>query len=808
MQEHAQAVIIGGGVGGCSIAYHLTRMGWKYVVVVERHELTSGSTFHSAGLVGQLRTSSSLTKMMRYSTDLYRRLKDETGIDPGWREVGSLRIASSDERLEELKRTVGYSKAFGMPLEMLSPKECYELFPLMSLDGVKGGAYLKTDGYIDPTGLTNALAAGAKSRGAKFLAGTRVESITVVNNQAKEVVTDKGAIKTEVVVDAAGMWGGDIARMVGINLPIIPMAHLYLITKPIAGQPHTLPTMRDPDLLVYWREEVGGLLTGGYERHPAPWSLDGIPGDFNFKLLEPDWDRFTPLMENSIKRVPVLETAEIVQLINGPEGFTPDAEFLLGPTAVRGFWVACAFCAHGLAGAGGVGKVMAEWIIDGHPEWDMWRLDVRRFGSQYGSQQYTLARTIETYAQYYDIHYPAEERQTARPLRLSPAYHRLKELGAVFGEKGGWERPNYFAVYEKDARHGHEPKGWGRHNWSPAVGVEHLAARERAGLFDETSFSKIEVLGPGACAFLQRLCANDVDRPVGAVVYTQMLNPRGGIECDFTVTRLADDRYMIVTGTAFGTHDVTWLRLNAPTDGSVYINDVTSSRACFGLWGPRARDILRKVTRDDVSNAAFPYLTAKPITIGNIPALALRVTYVGELGWEFYAPMEYGQPLWDTLWQAGAEFGMVAAGYKAIESMRLEKGYRYWSADITPDYTPFEAGLAFAVALNKPADFIGKKALVEAQVKGLSQKLCCMTLADPATVTLGSEPIRSNGKVVGWVTSGGFGYSVGRSIAYGYLPIELAKPETKLTIECFGVEIDAKVEKEPLYDPKGEKIRA
>lgn len=807
MHSHARAVIIGGGVGGCSIAYHLTLMGWKDVVVVERHEITSGSTFHSAGLVGQLRTSSSLTKMMRYSTDLYRRLKDETDVDPGWREVGSLRIASSAERMEELKRIVGYSKAFGMPLEMLSPKECHGLFPLMSLDSVQGGVYLPTDGYIDPTGLTNALMAGARSRGATFLTDTRVTGITITNNQITEVITDKGAIKTDVVVNAAGLWGNDIARMVGLILPIIPMAHLYLITRPIAGQPHTMPTMRDPDNLVYYREEVGGLIAGGYEREPKPWGLDGVPQDWNFKLLEPDWDRFTPLIENAIKRVPALETAEIVQLLNGPEGFTPDSEFLLGPTSVRGFWAACAFCAHGLAGAGGIGKVMAEWIVHGHPEWDMWRLDVRRYGSQYNSQQYTLDRTVETYAQYYDIHYPAEERGSARPLRLSPAYHRLAESGAVFGEKGGWERPNWFGPNERDAKHTHRPTGWGQHNWSPAIGMEHIATRERAGLFDETSFSKIEVLGSGACDFLQRLCANDVDRPVGAVIYTQMLNPRGGIECDFTVTRLAGDRFMIVTGTAFGTHDITWLRLNAPTDGSVYINDITSSRTCFGLWGPRARDILQKVTRDDVSNAAFPYMRAKHITVGDSPALALRVTYVGELGWEFYAPTEYGQQLWDTLWEAGREFGLAAAGYKAIDSLRLEKGYRYWSADITPDYTPFEAGLGFAVALNKSVDFIGKQALIEAKAKGPTQKLCCLTLADPDTVAFGSEPIRADGQVVGWVTSGGYGYSVGKSIAYGYLPIELARPGTKLTVECFGVELEAVVEREPLWDAKGERVR-
>ena len=808
--KHAQAVIIGGGVGGASIAYHLTLMGWKDVAVVERHSLTSGSTFHSAGLVGQLRTSSSLTKMMRYSTDLYRNLKKLTGVDPAWDEVGSLRIASSDARMEELKRIVGYSKAFGMPLDILSPKECLDLFPLMDLKDVKVGVYLPTDGQIDPTGLTNALAAGAKSRGAAILSDTRVTGITISNNQVTEVVTDKGAIKTDVVINASGLWGNDIANMVGITLPIIPMAHLYLITKPIKDQPQSMPTMRDPDNLVYFRGAASGMIAGGYEHQPKPWGLNGVPQDWNFKLLEPDWERFTPLMENIIKRVPALETAEITQLLNGPEGFTPDSEYLLGPTAVRGFWVACAFCAHGIAGAGGIGKVMAEWIIDGHPEWDMWKLDARRFGNQYGSQAFTLARTVETYGQYYDIHMPTEERQSARPLRLSPAYHRLQDLGAVFGEKGGWERPNWFTPNEKDSRAASVPdlKGWARANWSSAIAAEHRATRESAGLFDETSFSKIEVQGPGALDFLQRLCDNDIDKSVGSVVYTQMLNARGGIECDFTVSRLAPDRFMIVTGTAFGTHDMTHLRRYMPMDGTVYINDITSARTAYGLWGPKARDILQSITRDDVSNETFPYMTAKQITIGNIPALALRVTYVGELGWEFYAPSEYGEQLWDTLWEAGKPFGVLAAGYKAIDSLRLEKGYRYWSGDITPDYTPYEAGLGFAVALNKNADFMGKKALEKIKAEGVKQKLCCLTLDDPNTITFGNEPIRDQDKVVGWVTSGGYGYTVNKSIAYAYLPIELAAPGTRLSVECFGIQIPVTVEKEPLYGPKGEKIKS
>ncbi|MBE7475091.1 MAG: hypothetical protein DPW09_05635 [Anaerolineae bacterium] len=804
--SHAQVVIIGGGVGGCSIAYHLTLLGWKNVVVLERNDLTSGSTFHSAGLVGQLRTSSNLTKMIRYSTDLYRRLHVETGRDPGWREVGSLRLASSPERLEELKRLVAVSRSFGLPLELITPQEAQDLFPLMTLDDVHGAVYLPTDGFIDPTGLTMALAAGARERGAQFLTHTRVQNITLKKGRVSEVVTDKGSIQTEIVVNAAGQWAGEIGRMVGLNLPVIPMAHLYLITKPIEGVRHDFPTMRDPDLLVYFREEVGGLIMGGYERQPAPWALDGIPADFNNKLLEPDWDRFTPLMENAIRRVPALENAEIVTLLNGPEGFTPDGEYLLGPTTVKGFWVAAAFCAHGLAGAGGIGKAMAEWIVDGHPEWDLWRLDVRRFGANYASQAYTLARTVETYAKYYDIHYPNEERQSARPLRLSPAYHRLKELGAVFGEKTGWERPNWFASYEQQAAHAHEPRGWARHHWSPAIGVEHLGTRERAGLFDETSFSKIELRGPGALTLLQRLCANDIDQPVGRVIYTQMLNPRGGIECDFTVTRLETNRFMIVTGTAFGQHDLSWIRLNMPEDGSVLVDDVTSTRACFGLWGPRARAILQKVTKSDVSNAAFPYLTAQALTIGDVPALALRVTYVGELGWEIYCGMEYGQRLWDTLWAAGQPEGLVAGGYRAIDTLRLEKGYRYWSADIGPDYTPYEAGLGFAVKLNK-GDFIGREALVKQKAAGLRRKLCCLTLADPVAIPIGNEPVRIGNQVVSWVTSGGYGYSVGKSIAYSYLPIEYAAVGTGLNVEILGERIEAVVASEPLWDPKGERIR-
>lgn len=809
LPSHAQVVIIGGGVGGCSIAYHLTKMGWKDVVILERHELTAGSTWHSAGLVGQLRSDANLTRMMYYSTELYRSLKEETGVDTGWREVGGVRLASSPERMQDIRRLVGMARSFGMPMELLTPEEAYDLFPAMSLDGVMGAAYTPSDGVIDPTGLTNALATGAKNRGARIFQETSVEKIELKNGRVTAVVTDKGRIETEVVVNAAGQWGGEVGRMVGLTLPVVPMAHLYIITKPIQGIGHEFPTLRDPDLLVYWREEVGGLVTGGYERDPAPFGLKGIPKDFKYQLLPPDWDRFGPLMENSIKRVPVVETAEIIQLLNGPEGFTPDGEFLLGPTAVKGFWVACAFCAHGLAGAGGIGKVMAEWIVDGHPEWDVWRLDVRRFGSNYNSQDYIVARTIETYSQYYDIHFPGEERMSGRNLRLSPTYYRLRDLGASFGEKTGWERPNWFKPYEAKARHGHEPVGWAHHNWSRAIGYEHQMTRSNAGLFDETSFNKFEVRGPGALAFLNYVCANDIDQPVGTVVYTQCLNPRGGIECDFTVTRLAEDRFFIITGTAFGEHDRSWLRLKMPEDGSVSIEDVSSFYACIGMWGPQARKILQKVTRDDVSNAGFPYMTARRITIGDVPALASRVTYVGELGWEFNCPMEYGLRLWDTLWEAGEPEGMVAAGYKAIDSLRLEKGYRYWSGEITPDYTPFEAGLGFAVKLDK-GDFIGRPALLKQKETGIRQKLICATLADSRVIALGKEPVRPLGReeIIGWVASGGYGYTVNKSIVYAYLPVEYARTGNELEIELFGERVCAVIESSPLYDPKGERIKA
>ncbi len=680
-------MVIGGGVGGASILYWLTKLGWDDVLLVERADLTSGSTFHSAGLVGQLRGSLSLTRMMMDSVDLYRTLADEVGLETGWHEVGSLRLASSQERMEELARQAGWAKTFGLPLELVSAEEAQRRFPPMSTEGVLGAAYLPTDGYIDPSQLTFALAEGARRGGAEIATHTRVTAIGVERGRVTGVETDKGSVEADVVVNAGGMFAGEIGRLAGVNVPVIPMAHEYLITKP-SGVPLDVPTMRDPSLLVYFRGESGGLVMGGYERNPAPWGLDGIAPDFNGQLLEEDWERFEELMTNAIVRVPELEEAEVVKLVNGPEAFTPDGEFILGESDVRGFWVAAGFCAHGLAGAGGMGKLVAEWIVEGLPSLDVWEMDSRRFGAAYRSQAYTLARTVEVYSTYYDVKYPGHEREAGRPLRVSPAYERLQELGAAFGEKSGWERANWF---EPNAAHGDEslrPRGWAGRLWSPAIGAEHRACREAVALFDETSFAKLDVVGPGAAAFLESLCANRVARDVGAVTYTQMLNPRGGIECDFTVTRLADERFRIVTGTAFGQHDAAWIRAHAPDDGSVLVEDVTSRYACLGVWGPAARELLQPLTDDDLGNEAFPYMRARELSVGPVPCLAVRVTYVGELGWELYCPTEFGRRLWDTLWEAGREHGLVAGGYKAIDSLRLEKGYRVWGADITPDESP------------------------------------------------------------------------------------------------------------------------
>ncbi len=810
MRERARAVVIGGGVGGCSVLYHLAKLGWTDSVLVEQYQLTHGSTWHSAGLVGQLRSSVSLTRMMMYSVGLYGELERETGKDPGWHQLGGLRLASSPARLEEIQRQNAWARTFGLPMEIISAAEAQEKFPLMSTDGVLAAAYLPYDGYLDPSQLTFALADAARRLGAEIETRTQVLAIEQRDGRVCAVVTDKGRIECEVVVNAAGMYAPEVGRLVGVDIPIIPFGHQYVVTEPTDPALPPLPTLRDPDNLVYFRTEVGGLVMGGYERNPASWALDGIPAGFEAQLLSEDWDRMEELMTNAIHRVPTLETLPIKKFFNGPEAFTPDAEFILGESEVPGFWVAAGFCAHGLAGAGGIGKTMAEWIIDGQPEWEVWALDIRRFGATYASQRYTLERTYEALSKYYDIKYPGEERKAGRPLRVSPAYPRHAALGAAFGEKSGWERVNW---YESNAGGGDEslrPRGWAGENWSPAIAAEAAATRTAAGLFDETSFAKIEVVGPGALDLLQRLCANDVSRPVGRVTYTQMLNHHGGIECDLSVIRTAEDRFLLITGTAFGTHDRRWIERHAPRDGSVHVTDVTASRACFGLWGPRARDILQGLTKTSLAHADFPYMSARQIAVGDVPCLAVRVTYVGELGWELYCPSEYGIRLWDDLYDAGQVHGLVPCGYRAIDALRLEKGYRAWATDITPDTSPDEAGLGFAVKPDKGTDFIGRTAVVASRAAGEpATRLVCLVLDEPRAIALGSEPVRrTDGEVLGRVTTGGYGFAVAASIAWAWVPAEAAEPGTRLEVDIFGDWVGAEVRAEPLYDPAGERIRS
>jgi sarcosine dehydrogenase len=804
--SQARIVIIGGGIIGCSIAYHLTAMGETDVVLLEQHQLTDGATWHAAGLVGQLRSSRNTTRMLEHSVELYGRLEAETGQAVDWHQVGSLRLACSPERVMELKRLTTMAKSFGLPMEIISAQRAQELFPLMTTDGVIAAAFLPTDGYIDPASVTQAIAKGARMRNARIYEHTKVTSITVQGRRASMVHTDQGDIACEMVVNAAGMWGMEIGRMAGVRIPAVAVEHQYVLTGPIPdftpAELRQMPTMRDPDLLVYYKPDGPGLLIGGYEPDTLPFGLDGIPASFQRQLLDPSFDRFEQLATLAAQRTPVIEQAGIRTMINGPIPYSADADFVMGKVPeLDNYFVATGFL-YGIAAGGGAGKMMAEWILEGRPSLDLWPLDVRRFAFHHTTHHFMGSRMVELYAHHYKLAAPGTEHITSRGVKRSPLHDTLAAQGAVFGSRGGWERPNWFAPKGVEAI---DRPSFTEPNWFPHVAEEHRAVRERVGLIDQTSFAKFEITGPGALDAVQWLSVADMDKPAGTITYTQLCNSLGGIECDLTMTRLGEQHWYVVTGSAFGAHDMGWIRSNSPDDGSIQVRDLTSANAVINLCGPMARDVLQAVSEDDVSNDALRYATARDITIGAAPVLAMRIGYVGELGWELHVPTSYAAHVYGLLHDAGREYGIVNVGYRAIDTLRMEKGYLYWSTDITPDTSPWEAGLSWRVNMGK-GDFCGRKALDAQQSDGVPRKLCTFTLEQMAYPVSG-EAIIADGAVVGFTTSANFGHTIGKPIANGYLPIELAE-RADFVIEVYGEPIPAIRHDGALYDPKNVRLKS
>ncbi len=811
LPKTAKAVVIGGGIIGCSTAYHLGKLGWTDTVLLERKKLTSGTTFHAAGLVGQLRTSANITQLLGYSVDLYKRLEAETGLGTGWKMNGGLRLACNEERWTEVKRQATTAQSFGLDMQLLTPQEAFDLWPLMTIDDLIGAAYLPTDGQANPSDITQALAKGARMAGVSIFEDTEVIDLEIDKGKIRAVITEHGRIECERVVVCAGQWTRAFAARFGVNVPLVSVEHQYIITESF-GVPSNLPTLRDPDRLTYYKEEVGGIVMGGYEPNPIAWAKSGIPEGFHYTLLDSNFDHFEQIMEQALGRVPDLENVGVKQLLNGPESFTPDGNFILGEAPeLRNFFVGAGFNAFGIASAGGAGMALAEWVSKGEPPYDLWPVDIRRFGRPHFDTDWVRTRTLEAYGKHYTLAFPFEEYSSGRPCRKSPLYDRLKAQGACFGEKLGWERPNWFA----DLFANEEPKdvySYERQNWFEAVGREHRAVREAAVIFDQTSFAKFTLKGRDAEAALSWIAANDVSKPVGSLVYTQMLNDKGGIECDVTCARIAEDEYYIVTGTGFATHDFDWIARNIPGDLHAELVDVTSAYSVLSLMGPNARAVLEAVTGSDVSNTGFPFGRVKTIGIAGCPVRALRITYVGELSYELHVPIEYATTVYDALMAAGNPLHLVNAGYRAIESCRLEKGYRAWGSDIGPDHTPIEAGLGWAVKTKKPTPFRGREAIERQLASGVKKMLACFVPDDPDVVLLGRETIYRDGKRVGWLSSGGFGYTIGKAIGYGYVrDAEGVTEDFVLSgtyeLDVARVRVPCRVSLTPLYDAEMVRVK-
>lgn len=801
--ERSEIVIVGGGVVGASIAYHLARRGKTDVTLVERKSLTQGSTWHAAGLVGQLRSSSNLTQLMRESVEVYQTLEGRTGYPTGWRGVGGVRVASSPERWEELQRVYTKGKSYEFDIHLVSPAEAKKLFPLLNTEGVYGATWTPSDGYVDPNQLTHSFITGARAAGVRVVQNCRVESIERTGRRVTAVVTEQGRIECEVAVNATGMWGAETAQLARVDVAVNAVEHQYVVTEKTDGIPVDLPTFRDPDARFYLKPEAGAIVIGGWEQGTnACWRT--IPRDLGPELFAPNHDRFEGLAEGAANRVPIFGELGIQTWVNGPIPFSPDAEPLMGLTEdLDNFFHCCGFSA-GIAAAGGAGDAMANWIIDGDPGLDLWPFDIRRFGTPHNVPKVLELLSIESYGHYYDIAFPNRPTHPPRGQRRSAVYDRLRERGAVFGNRFGFERANWFDPGQVDAT---EDLTFGRSNAWSFIAEEHAAVREAVGVVDQSSFSKLMIRGTGALPLLQKVAGAQMDVAVGKIVYTQLLNEQGGIEADVTITRLAQDSFYFVTGSGFGRHDVTFLLQHAPEDGSVTIDDVTSAYGVLNICGPRARDVVAALSTDDFSNDTFPYMTARETDIGWAPAIALRATYVGELGWELHIPTEYVRDTYEKIIEAGEQHAIRDVGYRAIETLRLEKQFLAWSSDIRSDDNPYEAGLGFAVKPEKPGLLAGP-ALRAINESGPARRLCWFSAELEDAVMHGGEMIvHKHSDTLANVKSAGYGHTVGRFIFSAYLPSEVAK-EAEFEVEVANVRHLATRHDTPLYDPKGERIRA
>lgn len=813
----ARAVIVGAGIAGCSVAYHLAKLGWRDVVVVDQGPLyeTGGSTSHAPGLVFQINASKTMTNFASYTVDLWKQMEIEG--EPCANPVGSLEVAWTDERFTDLKRKAGYGMSWGVEAHVISSSEARAFIPMLS-DRIKGALYVPSDIQTKPTRPAEAMARYAEQNGASFFGNVEVTGFGVENGHVTSVQTTAGDIKTDLVVAAAGIWATKLGGLAGVSIPLSPMEHLYAVTTPLpdlagAQEEVSQPILRHQDHSMYFRQVGDCYGIGSYNHEPLLVESSEILSHDEAPVA-PAETEFTPehfekAMTSAGELLPALKGVGLTRKFNGMFSFTPDGFPILGESpSLKGFWSAQAVW---ITHAGGVGKAVAEWIVNGEPTTDLRECDIRRFHPHAFSRPYVKTRAAQQYREVYDIIHPRQQIEEPRNVRVTPFYTRQKELGASFFENSGWERPQWYdaneGLLDSLTVAGESRSGWEAREWSPTVAAEHVATRERVAMFDLTPFAKFEVSGPGALKGLQRLAANQMNKPVGTITYTPMLTPSGGMKCDLTITRLAEDRFMVVTGGGMGLHDLHWIESHMPDDGSVSVTDISSGSCCLGLWGPRARDLLSRVCDDDLSNDGFPYMTAKDVTIAEVPALALRISYVGELGWEIYTPTEHGLRLWDVLWEAGQPLGVIAAGGGAFDSLRLEKGYRLWGNDIHTEYNPYEAGTGFAVRMRK-GPFIGRDALREVRSEGVKRKLCCITLDSPDAVVTGKEPILDGDEVLGYVTSANYGHSIGRGIVYGYLPARHAEVGKSVDVVYFGERLQATVAQEPLYDPTGSKMKA